>query len=515
MLTGHRVDLCVIGSGIAGALIANQCAQRGATVLVLEAGPEYLRRDRQAQQRKYMLGFDPWPPSRKHDVYVNASDFPYELNAYRVRAVGGSTLHWSGVAQRMMASDFETATRYGLGTDWPITYSELEPYYGRAEREMGVSGEPGREDSPRSTAFPMPAFPDGHGDSLWREVAARLGISIHGTAYAKNNAAAYDGRPPCAANATCTICPIGAQYSADWHIAKAVATGRCTVLPNTPARRIRLAAGRSGGTVFATGRDGGDVEVDAPRIVVAAHAIESTRLLLMSGIGNPDHLGRYLMEHWEMQHRARSATRDFPHRIGFPILNTFHYYDGAERSARGAIRVEFRDLVNPHDDFARRPGLWGEAMAQHDCKTFGHWRSIEVGTEHLPHPESRVTLDTEVRDPFGDPAPRFRFVLSDTDLRTQARAKSVIRELFAAGGMTPEGNSDKVYGGAHHMGTCRMSLKPVDGVVDRDCRMHGEDGLYVAGSSVFPTGGAVTPTLTIAALALRVADQIVQDARLA
>ena len=142
MLTGHDVDLCVIGSGPAGALVANACAARGIRTLLVESGPRLDRAHRAELQRRFvLLEEDPWPRDAERDAFTNASDFGYDLNVRRVRAVGGTTLSWMGMAPRLRESDFRTGTLFGLGADWPIQYADLEPYYVRAEREMGVSGE--------------------------------------------------------------------------------------------------------------------------------------------------------------------------------------------------------------------------------------------------------------------------------------------------------------------------------------------------------------------------------------
>ncbi len=509
MLIGHQADLCIIGSGVAGALIAHQCASRGMKVLVLEAGPRLERSARLNQERRFLvMGQNPWPPDPARDAYVNSSDFPYSLNATRVRAVGGSTLHWTAASFRLRESDFGARSRFGLGVDWPIGYDDLEPYYTRAERELGVAGGASANGPRRSAPFPMPAFPDAHGDDLWRRMAAELGVELEPTPYARNNLRAYDGRPACQTFATCRICPIGAQYSADWHVLKAEATGRCLVLADTAARRIDLDADGRVRLVHASGRDGRVHEVSAKAVVVAAHAVETARLLLLSGIGNPAQVGRNFMEHWEFSGSGRSDEPTWPERVGFPILTSFHQYEGADRDRRGAIKIEFRDVTRPLEAFGMAPGLWGREMARRDCENFGRRRFIEVMTEHQPNPGSRVTLDAQVRDVFGDPAPNVRFVLNDVDRYTHTVARRALGVMLQAAKLSdtviPEGFS----GAAHHMGTCRMSDREEDGVVDRDCRTHGTQNVFVAGSSVFPTGGGVNPTLTIAALSLRLADHL-------
>jgi glucose dehydrogenase len=509
MLIGHEADVCIIGSGVAGALIAHECATRGMSVLVLEAGPRLDRARRPEQEQRYLAtGLKAWPSDPDRDAYVNSSAFPYSLNATRVRAVGGSTLHWTAVALRMRESDFETKTRFGLGIDWPLRYRDLEPYYGRAEHELGVSGDANGSGPWRSAPFPMEGFPDAYSDRLWRQAAEAVGVTLERTPYARNNLRGYDGRPPCATYATCHICPIGAQYSADWHVLKAESTGRCTVLADTPARRIALDSGGQVQRVHATGWDGSAHEVTARAVVVAAHAVETARLLLLSKIGNDAHVGRYLMEHWEIAGGGTSDEPSWPQRVGFPVLTSFAHYEGSDRGRRGAIKIDFRSAEDPLLAFGSQPGLWGRAMAQHDCRHFGRLRTIEVSTEHQPNPESRVTLDADARDPHGDPAPNVRFVLGDIDRETQAAARGAMRTLLEGAKLSDIRIPDRFTGAAHHIGTCRMSERPEDGVVDADGRVHGTQNLFVAGSSVFPTGSGVNPTLTIAALSLRLADHI-------
>lgn len=510
MLTGHDVDLCVIGAGVAGAFVAEACAAQGVRTLLVESGPRLDRAQRPELQRRFLLlEEDPWPNDPKRDAFTNASDFAYDLNVRRVRAVGGTTLSWMGMAPRLRESDFRTRTLFGLGADWPIQYAYLEPWYVRAEHEMGVSGARGPDDPWRSAPYPMEPFPDSYGDSLWRRAAATLGVHVSPMPVAKNNAVAYDGRPPCTSFTTCPICPGGAQYSADWHAFKAERSGYCTILPNTIARRIELDAAGRVRVVHATTRDGAPVEIRARAVVVAANAVESARLLLLSKIGHEALVGRHLMEHWKVMLNGTSDERDFPERIGFPVLTAYHRYEGADRGERGAVRLLFPNHPSdPIDTMGRTAGHWGRALAKYDCEAFGHMRRIEASVEHLPNPESRVTLDPAVIDCFGDPAPRLRFVLGKHDRRTLVVAREAMQTMAEAAHLTDVRNGTAFGGGAHLMGTCRMSAREEDGVADVNARVHGTKNLYLAGSSLFPTGGSVNPTLTIGALSLRLADHL-------
>lgn len=512
MLTGHDVDLCVIGAGPAGALLADACAARGVHTLLVESGPRLDRADRPRQQRRFLtLGESAWPRDPARDVFTNASSFGYSLNINRVRAVGGTTLHWIGMTPRLRESDFRTATQFGLGVDWPLQYAELEPYYVRAEREMGVSGAQGPHDPWRSAPYPMEPFPDCFSDGLWRRAAAALGVELSTMPVAKNNARTYDGRPPCTTFATCPICPGGAQYSADWHAFKAERSGHCEILPGTTARRIELDASGRVRVVHASARDGTPHEIRARVVVLAASAVETARLLLLSRVGNQDMAGRHLMEHWKVAASGVSEERDYPRRIGFPTLTAYHAYEGEGRGERGAVRMLFPDPDDPLESLGREPGLWGRAMARRDCERFGHLRRVEVSVEHLPNPDSRVTLDPAVQDCFGDPAPRLQFVLGDRDHRTLEAGRSALRAMMDTARLGDVRIGDAFYGGAHLMGTCRMSRREEEGVADPDARVHGTRNLYLAGSALFPTGGAVNPTLTIAALSLRLADHLLQQ----
>lgn len=504
-------DLCVVGSGVAGALVATVAARRGLSVVLVEAGSRFAFGNRLEQLRRHqILGTPLWPwtdPAR--DVYVDSSSSaiqtPYHLNDHRVKAVGGSTLHWGGRANRLLESDFRTASLYGLGVDWPIGYADLEPYYARAEQEIGVSGTRHATDPPRSTDYPMPGFPPSYDDVVWRPLATRIALRHSPHAIAS---VPYRGRSSCMAYASCNVCPSGARYSADWHVREAEASGRCTLLEETVARRIDVDASGRVKAIFASHLDGRERELRARRYVVAAHAVESARLLLLSNVGNgSDQVGRNLMEHPYVSAGGFQAERLYPFRVGFELLESYEFYDGEERRSRGAIKLELGDWFDPlarlgHD------GLWGTALARFDRERFGHWIGIGAETEQLPNPASRVTLDPTVTDGFGDPAPHVHLAFDPIDLRTQERAHALVGPLLEACGVAEVEHAPGVVFAAHQMGTCRMSDDPARGVVDRNCRVHGTSNLYLAGSSVFPTGGAVQPTLSIAALALRLADHL-------
>lgn len=504
-------DLCVVGSGVAGAILAATAAKRGKSVVIVEAGGRFDRAKRFEQLEAYLATDTPWPYVHAgRDRFVDTStEFEYDLNDTRLKAVGGSTLHWGGTAQRLHPSDFNTRTVYGHGADWPISYDELEKYYTEAERELGVSGEPGASPHPRSAPFPMPPFKDSFSDPVWRRAAARIGASVEKVPYAKNSVF-YAGRPPCQAYSTCTICPVGAQYSADVHVAEAEATGRCRVMTHTVARRIEVDHRGRVRAIHCSDLEGRQHAVVAANYVVAAHAIESARLLLLSDVGNQSgHVGRNLMEHFYVNGRATVPHDFFPDRIGYETLQCSSFYDGPERLHRGAIKLELGHGLDP----LRAPeasGLWGSALADYEKEKFGHLVRISAETEHLPHPDSRIDLHPTVKDLFGDPVPHIRFVMGEVEATTRARAVEIIGRVLEAADGRDIVTEPAPRWAAHHMGTCRMATSADTGVVDRNLKVFGTANLYAVGSGAFVTGGALQPTLTIAALSLRLADLLTE-----
>jgi choline dehydrogenase-like flavoprotein len=302
-------DVCIIGAGLAGGLVAHELARRGATVVVLEAGPRYDPRERGAALERLLIdGERPWTVLPGRDGFTNAGPVAYPLNDFRVKGVGGTTLHWTAYAVRLHETDFRMRELYGIADDWPIGYADLEPYYGLAEQALGVAGVGDNPfASPRSTPYPLPPFPPSYADRILTRACDSLGIRVHGAPFARNSVP-FQERPACEAYGVCAshnICPIHAQYTAEVHLDLAVRTGRVTIKPEAPVLRLNTdSTGRVRGVLYA-GAGGAVVEQRARHFVLAAHAVESARLLLLSessrfphGLANGSGMvGRNFMEH--------------------------------------------------------------------------------------------------------------------------------------------------------------------------------------------------------------------------
>jgi choline dehydrogenase-like flavoprotein len=532
-------DVCVVGSGVAGALVAYSLAKRDHDVVVLEAGPRFDPSSRLDQMEEALRPEgsirDVWEMGGERDRYTSSGEVYYGLNNTRVKGVGGTTLHWLGITPRLHQKDFEMNTRYGLASDWPISYEQLRPYYALAEQEMGVAG--GTDNPfapPRETDYPMPAFPPSYSDSLFADACDELGITMHSVPQARNTET-YDGRSACVGYSTCIpVCPSGAKYSADVHVSKAEEHG-ARVIDRAPVQRLEHDDQGVSVTaaVYAT-PDGTHHRQTADRFVLAAGAVEIPRLLLLSasdqypdGLANTSGVvGRYFMDQPIVSITAELDEPTNQNPIGYHTSETHQFYDHDEPRP-GSIKFVF-DNENPINaaDIAMRGGdegtredltdvlagdSWGDdALAALREKVPNRRISMFANPELLPREENAVTLDHSKTDDHGNPVPDISWSIGSHAMETMEYAREIQNRILDEFDATVLSKSDlsEPRKAAHKMGTTRMGTDPDTSVVDPTLRTHDLDNLFIASSSTFVTGGAMNPTLTIAALALKVADHI-------
>ena len=535
-----RADVCIVGSGVAGALVAAKLSKRGHDVVILEAGPRFdrsenLQRMETAIRPSHGLD-DVWNMGGERDRYTVSGPYDYELNNNRVKGVGGTTLHWGAYTPRLHPKDFEMNSRYGLAVDWPISYDDLRPYYAAAEEEMGVAGASDNPFLPRDEPYPMPAFPPSRTDVVFAEACTELGIAMHSLPKAINSET-YDGRMECQGYSTCKpVCPSGAKYSGDVHVRRAEENG-ARVIDRAAVQRLDLSDDPStlDAAVYAT-PTGTEHRQEARQFVLAAGGVETPRLLLLSdseaypdGLANSSGcVGRYFMDHpytrvagdvpqsieQEPIGYVTSQSQQF-YEHGEPtpgsIMLTFGYtpeFSPVKSALRGGDANTKQELFDPLDG-----DPWGDELldAMHEeASEPGTRLAIYAASEMLPHRENRITLDYSQRDAHGNPVPELTLDVRDHARETMERSieiKSEILEQAGAKNIRTGGVDNPDFGG-HMMGTTRMGDDPEESVVNADTRTHDVRNLWIASSSVFPTGGAANPTLTIAALALRTAERL-------
>ncbi len=542
-------DVIIIGAGVAGGLIANELAKSKKKVLILEAGE--IGKDRVDLLASYFMAPIKTPgspykavagPSKNMapspdapDDYFDqptANTNPMVFKSTYERRVGGSTWHWLGNCPRLLPSDFFSETLYNFGKDWPITYDDLEPWYCKAESELGVSGDHEELNklfgAYRSMPFPMnkiwPSYSDlkiaeslkGE-EHLWSEYNPEPFV-LMSTPQARNSGP-YDGRPVCTGNSICVpICPIGAKYDATVHINKAIKNGATLIEKAIVARLLADANGKIESVTYKTW-EAKEFTVSAKTFVLAANAIETPKLLLMSGLANSsDQVGRNLMDHPQGEGLCISSKPLFPFRGPPTTSGIDKFRDGEFRKHFCAFRLS---MGNDGGGRTQSPATVLNEMVQTD---FGaHLRTklrdkvtrqfrISFLAEMKPLPENRVTLSSKFDD-AGIPRPKIDFSIDNYTMDGFNKISEVMKSIFLLLGSKsvdiklPD-NTTPFMPAGHIMGTCRMGSSAKDSVVDSECRTHDHNNLFIAGSSVFPTGGTANPTLTIAALSLRLADRL-------
>jgi choline dehydrogenase-like flavoprotein len=544
-----RYDVVVVGSGAGGGVAACVLAEAGMSVLVVERGPwldnAQLRQDHLRAERA------PWGyerptsaarsgnPRVADDVIVDPSDARWSANAM---TLGGGTRVYGAQAWRFSPEDFTMASSYGVPVgsslaDWPIGYSDLEPFYDRAEWELGVCGDV-RGDSaagPRARGYPMPAMPLNAGGARLLGGAQRLGLTC-GPVPLLVNSTEYGGRPGCIQCGACIgfSCPSGSKSGThNTVLPRALATGRCTLLVQSQVVRLTTdGKGRVDGVaVVGTASQPWRREIAAEHVILAAGAIESARLLLNSrntnepnGLGNRyDLVGRHLQAHVyagavgfydeEVQDCAGPG----------PTIATNDYRHGNPGVVGGAM------LAN---DFVPTPVLawetltrlavippWGLASKQGMRTLYRRMELVFGPVQEVTTASARVTLAPNVLDAAGAPVARLHGDIHPEDRRTARFIAECAGGWLAASGaknihrLSADDRPTGPSGGQHQAGTLRMGDNPSLSVTDPWGRVWGHDNVIVADGSVHVTNGGVNPVLTILALAYRNAEHLATAGR--
>lgn len=520
----YEADVVIVGGGITAAMVAEKLAELkpGLSVIVVEAGKRLFDVANRADYRQRSLdyGENQWPGDYVEDQSARGM-------ISRTMAVGGSALHWGGVCNRFSVEDTRLRSMYGLAVDWPIEWTDLEHHYCEAERRIGVSGEPGPlPDDQRSEPYPMPPMTMSWNLIQLKAWAEESGIPFWTTPQAKNTTNGYGGRSVCRRCNTCEICPTGARYSPDFTFKQLLQAGHIELHDQTIVRRLVLADASTRVVSARAAREDGaddDVEYVAKTFVLAGGYCWSSHLLLLSGnsrfpnglANSSDHVGRYMTGHL-----AYSTTIDLDLTI-FPGMNEQHSLVSRQffRCAtdqpyvRHDLRVwENRGGRGPQlRDPDGRVLLGDELMADWRQRTTRGTARVRGYYDVHPHPDSRLTLDPNVTNRWGDPLPVIRHQVDDATESRAAATREHFERLFEQLARANDGRVGRVSGLGyqdHPAGGCRMGTDPATSVVDSFGRAHDHDNLFVVGAPTLPTGGTTNGTLTFVALALRSATEI-------
>ena len=522
--TTDRVDVLVIGSGAAGAAVTKRLAEKGAQVVCLEQGDwrkpsDYpsTGSDYEAQMQRPQFSFSPNERKRPEDYpVVSAGKNPPDIEM--ANGVGGTTVHWNAQFLRLHPSDFRVKTLDGQARDWPIRYEDLAPYYDANELEMGVSGLAGDPANPGSKSFPLPPLPVGRTAGIFAKAFNHLGW--HWWLFALGFLSRpYDGRPACDFNAQGWYgCGAGARASTDvTYWPKALRKG---AILRTRARVREITVdpkGRASGAVYYDAR-GNLRELLARVVVLCANGIGTPRILLNSksklfpdGLANSSGLvGRGLMLHVGQGAHGISpeCIDDYLH-SGHTSLYSQQFYETDVRSnfVRGYTLL-VGGGTGPLATALETNVPWGADHHREMRRRFPHVIRAGVIAEDLPEEGNRVELDSTLKDSNGIAAPRVVYSFSENTRRLLQRGAQAVRELLQAAGTTDIQDAEPYPWTSHFMGTARMGTDSKQSVVNAWHQTHDVKNLFVVDGSSFVTAGAVGPTPTIGALALRCADGI-------
>ena len=536
-------DVVVIGSGASGAMTAHALVGHGVRVLMLDAGWKFDRSESWAHvlpfeaDRRRREGEAP-PRYRLDDreqPYLTPEGRPFQL--WRTWGWGGKTNVWGRVSLRMSDLDFAGPEREGWGIPWPIRYADIAPYYDRVEQLIGVTGGDDDSDSLPGSRYHLPPVKPRCAEVILSRAAGRLGIPAVPIRRAVLTQA-HGGRPACHYCGSCgSGCRTASFFNAtDYLLMPALETGRLEIVSGAVAARVLTGEdGRADGVQYFERESGAERVVRARTVVVAASAMDSTRILLNSrsrrhpaGLGNGnDQLGRNYCEQVRF-HRfgflpqlfGQGYTNDdgiggghvyiprFNHRLtGLDYVGGF----GIQLWGNGCqtTGVNVAELLPGHE--------FGAGFKRRVRERYPALAALHPYGEILPRPDNRVTVDEARTDRYGVPLMNIDVTFGDNERRMVRHMHEVADEILHTAGaeMVPSSPDEHDPPGAaiHEHGTVRMGDDPGRSVLDRFNRMHEVDNVLVVDGSSFTSASEKNPTLTILALAWRAGDYLAEELR--
>lgn len=553
-------DVLIVGGGPVGSFMTLRLVEAGKSVVILEAGSTRSGRER---------AMDELSATAFRNV-GGAEKFNDEVPTWRLRpgqparravmsqgletALGGNSIAWGAVAMRFYEDDFRVRTatveKYGEDSipadstlaDWPMRYTDLEPYYDTAERLLGVSGNAGGKselgtrsrgnpfEGPRSRPYAMPALRTSGLGEMFSDAARHHGYHPFPLPAAILTAP-YDGRHACTYCSFCSRfgCHVDAKASAqNTVLPKALASGKLTILTGARVMEIVTENGAAVGAAFLT-RDGKRHVQRGRTMVVATYAFENSRLLLLSkdeqhpnGLGNNhDQVGRHYLTrqqpsvHAVFEKPVNRFIGPTAQAMAIADLSCDHFDHAGLGFVRGGRIAAFNQYLPIEASGVLPPDVprYGKAWRDFFVNNYRRTSMLFIDPEILPSENNRLDLDPEVMDSHGRPVIRITFDVGENEKKMIPWVQDRAVEIAESMGAVKIWRRPVLTGpiSTHDTGGTRMGDDPATSVTDGFGRVHDTPNLIVIGGSSFVSLPPVNPALTILALALRGADQIVAD----
>lgn len=514
-MTNKNVDVCIVGTGASGSVLASQLAQAGLSVVCLDAGPlREPKRDFASDELEMEKLF--W-----NDPRISIGNDPINLSRSNSgKGVGGSAVHYTAQLLRFHHSDFKTRTIDGVGEDWPIDYDTIEPYYNRIQKMLKLSGPSPFPWEPYGGDFPFPQHHDLSNNTLkFREGCENLGLK-HSVSPLAILSAPLKDRNPCTNRGFCEegCMPDAKTTPLNTFVPEAITNG-VHIIPNAMVTQLIM---KKDGTVRGVSYIHNDQEyqLEARITILASYAIETPRLLLHSataqypdGIGNSSGtVGKFLMTNMNDQLIVRFDEEIRMYR-GNPVqaLTLDTYEAGKEEGfARGYIMNSYgsRPVRLASLFFENDPSCYGENLRRR-MLDYNHFAGFAMLGEVLPQETNTVTLSDQ-KDQYGYPIPEVHFSFCGNDVKIRKVAKKKLTDLAVAAGGTPQYHLETI---AHLMGGCRMGNNSATSVVNSFGQTHDVPNLFIVGTTTYVTAPSANPTFTAYSLALRTSEYIIEQLR--
>ena len=560
-MKNKKYDICIVGSGAGAGPVAYELSKAGYSVVILEKGPwiktEQFNKDEIVAARRSV-----YTPNLKDEQHVieqkNSKDEWIAKSTYKTgrdfwngNCVGGSSNFMSGYFHRMKPQDFRLLSEYGAieGAnieDWPISYEDLEPYFTKVEKVVGISGTIVKHSTqePRSTAdFPYPPLAENIVSTWIDKASDKIGYKMAPVPRAILSRP-KDQRNSCVYSNYCGSygCSSDAKGSSRASLLNdALATGNCKILANSKVYHLETDGNSKIIKAHYYDIDENKQAIEANLFVVAAQAIETSRLLLMSknkefpnGLANNnDEVGKNLIfsaggtgsGHFYFDDLSEGEATQLNIQGLFVNRSIHHWYEINDKEKfTDKVKGGIVDFLFEHPNAIRKAIkqkwdsngnlVYGSALKSKILDYFTKQRRLnfEIFCDWLPTDNCFVTLDNTITDKWGDAVARIRIENHPHDIKVgkflAKRSEELMEEMGAKdikSGVSGSPPPNLVAGG------CRFGDNPKTSVLDKNCKAHEVENLYVTDSSFMPTGGSVTYTWTIYANAFRVADRIITE----